>query len=164
MPVRKGAHTAGVVVKPIGGDFRNSGYQYNTIRTNVDMLKMIQLGLTFCNEAGELPKHNGELCVWQFNFREFNPRKDMYAPESIKLLVDSGIDFDANVERGVDQAHFAELLMTSSVVLNEDVQWITFHSGYDFGCAAAARTRDYRRGTAPAYPTPSSRPRRAGHA
>lgn len=58
----------------------------------------------------------------------------MYAPESIKLLVDSGIDFKANVARGVDQARFAELLMTSGVVLNSDVMWITFHSGYDFGC------------------------------
>jgi CCR4-NOT transcription complex subunit 7/8 len=124
-----------VVVKPVG-EFKTAGaYQYTTIRTNVDMLKMIQLGLTFCNEKGELPKHNGELCVWQFNFREFNPENDMYAPESIRLLLDSGINFKANVEKGVDQVHFAELLMTSGVVLNSDVSWITFHAGYDFGCA-----------------------------
>ena len=126
-----------MVVKPVG-DFTTAGaYQYTTIRTNVDILKMIQLGLTFCNAQGELPKHNGELCVWQFNFREFDPDNDMYAPESIKLLLDSGINFRANVERGVDQVRFAELLMTSGVVLNSDVSWITFHAGYDFGCAAA---------------------------
>lgn len=36
---------------------------------NVDMLKLIQLGLTFCDESGNLPRCNGELSVWQFNFR-----------------------------------------------------------------------------------------------
>jgi hypothetical protein len=79
--------------------------------------------------------HNNERCVWQFNFREFDVDKDMYAPESIKLLVDSGIDFKANLTKGVDHVRFAELLMTSGVVLNHDVKWITFHAGYDFGCA-----------------------------
>jgi hypothetical protein len=33
------------------------------------MLKLIQLGLTFSDEKGELPQWRGELCVWQFNFR-----------------------------------------------------------------------------------------------
>jgi len=35
----------------------------------VDMLKLIQLGLTFANAEGKLPLVSGELCVWQFNFR-----------------------------------------------------------------------------------------------
>lgn len=121
-------------MKPVG-DFKTAGaYQYKTIRTNVDILKLIQLGLTFCNEKGELPIHNNERVVWQFNFREFDVDKDMYAPESIKLLVDSGIDFKANLNKGVDHVRFAELLMTSGVVLNHEVKWITFHAGYDFGC------------------------------
>ena len=33
------------------------------------MLKLIQLGLTFTDEKGNLPRVNNELCVWQFNFR-----------------------------------------------------------------------------------------------
>ncbi len=33
------------------------------------MLKLIQLGLTFADAEGKLPLVNGELCVWQFNFR-----------------------------------------------------------------------------------------------
>lgn len=39
-------------------------------RCNVDMLKLIQLGLTFTDAQGNLPKCSGELCVWQFNFRQ----------------------------------------------------------------------------------------------
>ncbi len=38
-------------------------------RCNVDMLKLIQLGLTFTDAEGQLPRYGGELCVWQFNFR-----------------------------------------------------------------------------------------------
>lgn len=33
------------------------------------MLKLIQIGLCLTNEKGELPSINGELCLWQFNFR-----------------------------------------------------------------------------------------------
>lgn len=57
----------------------------------------------------------------------------MYAQDSIELLKQSGIDFDANERRGVDVRKFGELLITSGVVLSSDIRWITFHSAYDFG-------------------------------
>lgn len=123
----------GIVARPVG-NFKNSGeYHYQTLRVNVDMLKLIQLGLTFSDEHGNLPRCNGELCVWQFNFREFRLADDMYAQDSIELLKQSGIDFVENEARGIDVHRFGELLMSSGIVLNEDVRWITFHSGYDFG-------------------------------
>lgn len=34
---------------------------------------------------------------------------------------------------GIDINDFAELLMTSGVVLNDQVKYLSFHSGYDFG-------------------------------
>lgn len=123
----------GIVARPVGS-FKNSGeYHYQTLRCNVDMLKLIQLGLTFSDEHGNLPRCNGELSVWQFNFREFRLADDMYAQDSIELLKQSGIDFAQNESRGIDVQRFGELLMSSGIVLNEDVRWITFHSGYDFG-------------------------------
>jgi CCR4-NOT transcription complex subunit 7/8 len=33
---------------------------------------------------------------------------------------------------GIDICEFGELLMTSGIILNEDIHWLTFHSGYDF--------------------------------
>ncbi len=45
----------------------------------------------------------------------------MYAPDSIDLLKVSGIDFAKNEARGVDVQHFGELLMSSGIVLNEEV-------------------------------------------
>ncbi|KAI5057432.1 hypothetical protein GOP47_0027447, partial [Adiantum capillus-veneris] len=108
---------------------------YQGLRANVNMLKLIQLGLTFCDESGSMPRcsNSDKYCVWQFNFREFNLREDVYAHESIDLLKRCGMDFKKNEEKGVDSVRFAELMMSSGVVLNDNVHWITFHSAYDFG-------------------------------
>ena len=76
----------GVVARPIG-DFAQSDYQYQTLRCNVDLLKIIQLGLSFANEKGEFAEG---CCCWQFNFK-FSLSEDMYAQDSIDLLKASGI-------------------------------------------------------------------------
>ncbi|XP_044538651.1 CCR4-NOT transcription complex subunit 7-like isoform X2 [Gracilinanus agilis] len=119
----------GVVARPVG-EFRSyADYQYQLLRCNVDWLKIIQLGLTFMNEQGECPPGTS---TWQFNFK-FNLKEDMYAQDSIKLLTMSGIQFKKHEEEGIEAQYFAELLMTSGVVLCEGVKWLSFHSGYDFG-------------------------------
>ena len=97
------------------------------------MLKLIQLGLTLTDGEGNLPMIGNHYCMWQFNFREFSLKEDMYAQDSIALLKHSGIDFKAHEERGIDVHRFGELLMVSGVVLSSKVKWVTFHSGYDFG-------------------------------
>lgn len=119
----------GVVARPIG-EFRSTAeYQYQLLRCNVDLLKIIQLGLTFLDESGKTPPGYS---TWQFNFK-FNLTEDMYAQDSIDLLQNSGIQFKKHEEEGIDVNDFAELLMTSGVVLNENIKWLSFHSGYDFG-------------------------------
>lgn len=119
----------GVVARPIGC-FKNShDYHYQTLKCNVDLLKIIQLGLCFCDEDGNLLPGT---CTWQFNFK-FNLSEDMYAQDSIDLLAKSGIDFKEHDAKGIDVNDFGEILMTSGIVLNEDVKWISFHSGYDYG-------------------------------
>ena len=45
----------------------------------------------------------------------------MYAQDSIELLKNSGIDFACNEARGIDVLHFGELLMSSGIVLNDEV-------------------------------------------
>ncbi|XP_078437538.1 putative CCR4-associated factor 1 homolog 7 [Wolffia australiana] len=124
----------GIVLRPIGSFKTNAEYNYQTLKANVDLLKLIQLGLTFSDERGNIPTNEAGLrCIWQFNFREFNPQEDVFANDSVELLRQSGIDFAKNTERGVDAVRFGELLMSSGVVLNDAVHWVTFHSGYDFG-------------------------------
>ncbi|KAK8918241.1 hypothetical protein KSP39_PZI021832 [Platanthera zijinensis] len=133
----------GIVCQTVGSFKSTTDLHYASLKANVDMLNVIQLGLTFSDEHGNLPtcNNNGVGCVWQFNFREFNVDRDVFASDSIQLLHDSGINFKKNRESGVDAVHFAELLMSSGVVLNHDVQWITFHSGYDFGYLLKVITR-----------------------
>ncbi|GAB4836791.1 ccr4 associated factor [Ancistrocladus abbreviatus] len=124
----------GVVIRPVG-NFKNiTDYNYQTLKDNVDMLKLIQLGLTFSDEKGNLPTcGTDKYCIWQFNFREFDVSEDVYASDSIKLLKQCGIDFKKNNEMGIDSNRFGELLMSSGIVLNDCIRWVTFHSGYDFG-------------------------------
>lgn len=57
----------------------------------------------------------------------------MYAQDSIELLTKSGIDFARHEEQGIEVNKFGELLITSGLVCDDDVKWISFHSGYDFG-------------------------------
>eukprot|EP00164_Ancoracysta_twista_P003893 GFYU01005219.1.p1 GENE.GFYU01005219.1~~GFYU01005219.1.p1 ORF type:complete len:285 (-),score=57.89 GFYU01005219.1:1000-1854(-) len=119
----------GVVARPIGSFKSQTDYHYQTLRCNVDLLRIIQLGITFMDDNGRAPK---PVSTWQFNFK-FNLNEDMYAQDSIDLLTRSGIDFKKNEEKGIDVQTFGELLTTSGIVLNDDVKWISFHSGYDFG-------------------------------
>lgn len=119
----------GVVARPIGEFKSLSDYQFQLLRCNVDLLKIIQLGLTFLDENGKTSQGHS---TWQFNFK-FNLSEDMFAQDSIELLQNSGIQFKKHEEEGIDPLEFAELLITSGILLNEDVKWLSFHSGYDFG-------------------------------
>ncbi|GAB2284958.1 ccr4 associated factor [Dionaea muscipula] len=124
----------GVVIRPVGSFKNITHYNYQTLKDNVDMLKLIQLGLTFSDDKGNLPTCGSDkYCIWQFNFREFDVSEDVYASDSIEMLKQSGIDFKKNHEMGVGSQRFAELLMSSGVVLNDSIHWLTFHSAYDFG-------------------------------
>ncbi|GAA5805913.1 hypothetical protein HPULCUR_011439 [Helicostylum pulchrum] len=114
----------GVVARPIGTFKTSSDYHYQTLRCNVDLLKIIQLGVTFADQYGNLPSN---ICTWQFNFK-FNLSDDMYAQDSIELLTKSGIDFKKHEEYGIEVEHFGELLISSGFVLLDDVKWISFHS------------------------------------
>uniref|UniRef100_A0A673GPH8 poly(A)-specific ribonuclease n=1 Tax=Sinocyclocheilus rhinocerous TaxID=307959 RepID=A0A673GPH8_9TELE len=100
-------------------------------------IAMVSFKLLICDleltvifyELGEYPPGTS---TWQFNFK-FSLTEDMYAQDSIELLTSSGIQFKKHEEEGIETLYFAELLMTSGVVLCEGVKWLSFHSGYDFG-------------------------------
>jgi CCR4-NOT transcription complex subunit 7/8 len=137
------------VARPIADDFgHKASYHYQTLRCNVDLLKIIQLGITLFNKDGEVPPPNAldgvairgvnpgmyRVCpaTWTFNFK-FSLDDDMYAAESIELLKKAGHDFNKNAAYGIDFQEFGSLLITSGLTFSEDVNWISFHSGYDFG-------------------------------
>ena len=120
-------------------------YHYQTLRLNVDLMNIIQLGITLYNEDGETPpaypdflsaaaySNDGSPCpmTWQFNFR-FVQDADMHNPESITFLLQHGMDIERHEHQGVDFQAFASLLVSSGMVFLDEVKWISFHSGYDF--------------------------------
>ncbi|EGR45985.1 uncharacterized protein TRIREDRAFT_110423 [Trichoderma reesei QM6a] len=144
------AEFPGVVARPMGGFRGKSDYHYQCLRTNVDMLKVIQIGITLFNEDGETPparpgpelglspatrRHIGQgpfPYSWQFNFK-FSLKDDMYNEKSIESLQQAGIDFNLLERDGIDPHQFASLLIPSGLVCFDNVRWISFHGGYDFG-------------------------------
>lgn len=103
------------------------GY-YRTIKTNADKLKLIQVGITITDEEGVSPPG---VSTWQFNLK-FDLNNDQYSNESIALLSNSGINFETFESRGIPHDLFAEYLMISGLVLNDECHWISFHGIYDF--------------------------------
>lgn len=75
---------------------RSEDGEYKAVKWNVDMLKLIQLGITLMDKDGRLAEVHGLPCSWQFNFREFSMENDLYAIDSIDLLQQAGIDFGRN--------------------------------------------------------------------
>lgn len=116
----------GIVVRPTGNV---TDYNYQTVKCNVDILKVIQIGVTFADALGNLPPNT---TTWQFNFN-FDIERDMYSQASIDVLKSSGMNFDRHRKDGIDVEEFGELIMSSGLVMNEDVKWVSFHGCYDFG-------------------------------
>jgi len=70
--------------------------------------------------------------TWQFNFK-FDVSKDKILAEAKDMLSTAGISLDEHAKRGIDTEIFAEYLIASGLVLNEEIKWICFHGGFDFG-------------------------------
>ncbi|KAL7719008.1 poly(A)-specific ribonuclease [Entamoeba marina] len=102
---------------------------YIFMKENVDQLKIIQIGITLQNKNGEYPRGTR---TWQFNFN-FDVTLDDSSQEAIQLLDNAGINFSKLKLNGISVEDFGESIMASGLVLNENIHWITFHSGYDFG-------------------------------
>ncbi|KAI6380409.1 hypothetical protein MCOR25_001604 [Pyricularia grisea] len=143
----------GVVCRPMGSFRSKRDYHYQCLRANVDMLNVIQIGITLFNEDGENPParpnstdvaellgaagrrsaQQGPLpYTWQFNF-QFSLKDDMYSQSQIESLLQAGIDFVALERDGINPKEFASLMISSGMVCDENISWISFHSAYDFG-------------------------------
>lgn len=118
----------GVVSKPIGNFTQSITQIYQQIRCNCNMLKIIQLGITLSNKDGMLPSPS----TWQFNFK-FDLEKDMFAEDSLSLLLGANLDFKEHKENGIELDDFGELIFSSGLLLNPEIIWITFHGAFDFG-------------------------------
>ncbi len=145
----------GLVARPMGSFNGKSDYHYQCLRCNVDLLKVIQLGISVFTEDGESPpaaipaadlgldtrrdetrKYAGTVLqiptTWQFNF-DFSFKEDMFSEASVEASRQAGVNFERLETEGIDPFQFGALLVSSGMVCDEDVKWISFHAGYDFG-------------------------------
>ncbi|AMD20580.1 HDL164Wp [Eremothecium sinecaudum] len=120
----------GTIVRPIGNFRSKNDYHYQTMRTNIDLLNPVQIGISLSDAQGNKPDNTPS--TWQFNFH-FDLTKEMVSPESLDLLKKSGVLFEKHQNNGVEPYEFAQLLIDSGLVLSESVTWLSFHAAYDFG-------------------------------
>ncbi|MDI1491539.1 MAG: CCR4-NOT core DEDD RNase subunit [Ramalina farinacea] len=136
----------GIVARPMGQFTSKADYHYQCLRCNVDLLKIIQMGISIFDEEGnsppsnladipgiDLPSQSSRSCptTWQFNFK-FSFEEDMYNSTSIDFIQDCGVDLKRCETEGIDPEKIGSRLVTSGLACFDDVQWMTFHSGYDF--------------------------------
>lgn len=140
------------------GNFNGkSDYHYQCMRCNVDLLKMLQLGITPFDEEGntlpttltspdvpaelareiarQLPKHYHNLplpTTWQFHFK-FSRLEDMYSEVALTSWMQAGIEIERLATDGIDPGIFASTMMTSGLICDDDVHWLTNHAVYDLG-------------------------------
>ncbi|OIR56806.1 MAG: CCR4-NOT transcription complex subunit 7, CAF1 [Amphiamblys sp. WSBS2006] len=126
----------GFVAKPVGEFSEKSVFVFQCLRVSVDLTKVIQIGLTICDDKGNLPEscplNRDGISTWQFNFK-FDSYTDCCSADALVILKRAKVDFDKHKRVGISMKDFGELLTSSGLVLNPAVRWISFHSGYDFG-------------------------------
>lgn len=106
----------------------DSPNDYELIRRNASILKLIQFGITLSDGNGRMPV---PFSTWQFNF-QFDIGTDLSSSESISMLQEHGIDFARFAVDGIDPIDFGHLLVSSGLVYNDRIRYITYHGTYDF--------------------------------
>ena len=120
----------GIVARPVGIFRSASDYHFQTLKTNSDLLDVIQLSICVVKV-----KNNeiGSSIIWQFNFA-YDLSKEMYNREHLSILFQSAqINSQMHALQGIQHFDFAELFIESGLLMNESINWISFHAGYDLG-------------------------------
>lgn len=118
----------GFIAKSAQSSSTTDEARYHIQCVNVNILKIIQIGITLGDGDGNLAT---PVCTWQFNFK-FSLNEELYSSDAISLLRQADIDFLKFQQDGIEVKDFAPLFFASGLVMNENVIWVSFHSGYDF--------------------------------
>ncbi|KAK1297347.1 hypothetical protein QJS10_CPB15g01995 [Acorus calamus] len=106
--------------------------RYADMKSNVDCMNPIQVGLTlFNNNNNNNDHHLPSYMTWQINLNGFNPETDLQSRPSIELLRRSGVDLERNRAEGVSESMFADRMV--ELLFEAGLQWVTFHGLYDLG-------------------------------
>jgi hypothetical protein len=139
----------GIVARPTGpfGDYGD--YNYQTLKSNVDLTRALQISFTICDAKGARPKG---ICTWRFNFA-FDAGRDLLGQEHMAEGAGNALDLPRHAREGIDASTFGELLMSSGLVLNDEVKWVVFCGSIKFSDRAPEEKLPGRAGGEPASTT-----------
>ena len=58
------------------------------------------------------------------------------------MLQDAGIDFGVLKHQGIEPLVLADYLLSSGLVLNDEIKWVTFHGAFDYAYLVKILTND----------------------
>lgn len=120
----------GIVARPLGQFKLASDYHFQCLRSNSDLLNLIQLSLCVVRMQNGKPSSS---VIWQFNF-SYDLTQEMFNEEHLAMLSQTAqINFNMHMSQGISHFSFAELMMESGLLLDPTVKWLSYHSGYDLG-------------------------------
>ncbi|QRG37663.1 hypothetical protein FDK38_002042 [Candidozyma auris] len=129
----------GIVARPLGTFKSSADYHFQCLRSNSDILNLIQLSL--CAVKMQNDKISNSV-IWQFNFA-YDVTQEMFNEEHLYMLTQtSQINFAMHMSQGISHHAFAELMIESGLLLDQSINWLSYHSGYDLGFLISLLTND----------------------
>ncbi|ONM27288.1 putative CCR4-associated factor 1 11 [Zea mays] len=125
---------------PAGAGLSPAARYYAVVKANVEELPVLQLGLTICDEEGNLPVVMDVdglplQIAWEFHFSDFDVARDPHSVESVNFLRAQGFDFVRARAHGVASADFAgklAALLASVPRWCQPPAWVAFGGAFDF--------------------------------
>ncbi|KAG0530771.1 hypothetical protein BDA96_05G215500 [Sorghum bicolor] len=122
---------------PAGAALTPAARYYALVKANVDEIPILQLGLTLCDEEGNLPivmdSDGGPLqLAWEFHFSDFDIARHPHSMESVQFLQTQGFNFARALMHGVPSTDFAARLAEVLAKVPQPLMWVAFGGAFDF--------------------------------
>ncbi|CAD7931909.1 unnamed protein product [Amoebophrya sp. A120] len=104
-------------------------HHYATLRSNVDCTNLIQLDLTIRRKSKDPESDAPTYKTFRFHFT-YNLHNELYSVDAMRKLVEAGSFQNPTMQSKracIDSKRFAELFMTSGLVLDEEIIWIPIY-------------------------------------
>ncbi|XP_047049398.1 probable CCR4-associated factor 1 homolog 11 [Lolium rigidum] len=99
--------------------------RYPILKSNVDALKPLQVGIAVCDRDGKTE-------AWEFNLRDFRRHSDPHDANSLAYLAGRGLDIDTFANHGVDAWSLGAMLLNYSGLIGHwrGLSWVTYTGAY----------------------------------
>ncbi|XP_031473035.1 probable CCR4-associated factor 1 homolog 10 [Nymphaea colorata] len=112
---------------PAGATLPTSDENYAFFRQRANAMRLLQLGLTFSDEGGNLPKDpmTGERYTWEFNVKVAKSMDEIDAVFR-QHLTEKGMDVDYNMKNAIHPDVLCIGLWCMDTLMKERIRWVVF--------------------------------------